>query len=107
MDPEPTQPKTKWVRPKGGRSRRKLKAKITKLKSRVEELEAELLVLRTAMRFADENIFSNRGGSRGEIRVPIPRDWHILGEQDMHKNGQLYRVILVERKLRSLLDSLE
>lgn len=59
------------------------------------------------MRFADENIFSARSEVRGEIRVPIPQDWHILGERDMHKNGQLYRVILVERKLRSILDSLE
>ncbi len=84
-----------------------MRAKIAHLKSRVEELQAELLVLRTAMRFADENVFKTRQDRHGEIRVPIPENWHILGEQDMHKNGQLYRVIKVERNLRSILDSLE
>ena len=84
-----------------------MRAKIAHLKSRVEELQAELLVLRTAMSFADENVFKTRQDRKGEIRVPIPKDWSIVDMHDVHKNGQLYRVIAVERKMRSILDLLE
>ena len=107
MDPETTEPRpqTQWVRPKGGRSRRKLKAKIEKLKARNEDLEAEILLLRTALRLGDENmIFSNRDNLRGEIHVPIPAKYTILEQYGMKKNGMAYQVIVVERELRSLLE---
>jgi len=82
-----------------------MKSKIEKLKARNEELEDEILLLRTALRFGDENmIFSNRDNLRGEIHVPIPAKYLILEQYGMKKNGMTYQVIVVERELRSLLE---
>jgi hypothetical protein len=95
----------RWVPPKGGRSRRKLKKKVEKLKARVEELEAEITMLRTTLRLGDEStIFLHRDEMRGEIRIPIPKDWYLSDGSTIIKNGKKYRVIVVERELRSILE---
>jgi hypothetical protein len=82
-----------------------MKFKIEKLKTRNKELEDEILLLRTALRFGDENmVFANRDNLRGEIHVPIPEKYVILQQYGMKKNGMRYQVIVVERELRSLLE---
>jgi hypothetical protein len=63
------------------------------------------MMLRTALRLGDEQmIFSHRDQVRGEIRVPIPEGWQFLGQRNDLKDGKTYRVIIVERELRSLLE---